>query len=64
MRYVLAILSTIILNSCAVGAATSGASIWAYSAHTLSAETEQRIVDRVKCEIYTEMDNFDNGNDR
>lgn len=55
---VLALIALGALSSCAVGAATSatsGYAIKSQSADSLTAEAEQRIVDRTKREIMAEM---------
>lgn len=55
---ILPVLSLIVLSSCAVGAAgaaTAGYSLKSQSADSLTAEAEQKIVDRTKREIMAEM---------
>ena len=44
-----------ILSGCAAGAATAGYALKAQSADSLTASAEQRIVDRAKMEIMTEL---------
>lgn len=48
------VLSTI-LTSCAAGAATAGYAIKAQSADGLTAEAEQRIINRAKAEMMCDM---------
>ncbi len=45
-----------IVSGCAAGSATAGYSLKAHTADNLSAEAEQRIVDRTKREMYAEME--------
>ena len=51
----LSTISGVVLTSCAAGAATAGYSIKAQSADGLSAEAEQRIINRAKMEILAEI---------
>ena len=46
---------SVLLVGCAAGAATSAYSVKAQSADGLSAEAEQRIIDRAKRELAAEM---------
>lgn len=48
-------LSLVILSGCAAGAATAGYALKAQSADSLTAAAEQRIVERTKREIMSEM---------
>ncbi len=50
----LSILTTVMLSSCAAGSATAAYSVKAHEADGLSAQAEQRIVDRVKRELKCE----------
>lgn len=47
--------SLLFLSGCAAGAATAGYALKAQSADSLSAEGEQRIIDRTKREILAEI---------
>ena len=51
----LVLLTMTILTGCAAGAATAGYALKAQSADSLSAEAEQRIVQRAKRELMAEM---------
>lgn len=51
----LSIMSLAVLTGCAAGAATAGYALKAQTADSLTAPAEQRIVDRTKMEIMTEM---------
>lgn len=51
----LSILTLAILTGCAAGAATAGYALKSQSADSLTASAEQRIVDRTKAEIMSEL---------
>lgn len=51
----LSVLSVAMLTGCAAGAATAGYAIKAQSADSLTASAEQRIVDRAKMEVMSEL---------
>jgi hypothetical protein len=53
----LPMLSLAILTGCAAGAATAGYALKAQSADSLTAEAEQKIVERTKREILSELYN-------
>ena len=58
VRWVIGALSLLILAGCAIGAgaaATSGYALKANTAEELSAAGEQRIVNRAKSEVLTEL---------
>ncbi len=49
------LLSALIFSGCAAGAATAGYALKAQSADSLSADGEQRIIDRAKREVLAEI---------
>lgn len=53
--FALTVFSAISLTSCAVGSATAAYAVKAHEADGLSAQAEQRVVDRVKSEIIYEL---------
>lgn len=57
MRITLPMLALAVLTGCAAGAATAGYSLKSQSADSLTAAAEQKIVDRTKREILSELSN-------
>lgn len=58
MMLLIPVISLTVLSSCAIGAAsaaTAGYSLKSQSADSLTSEAEQRIVDRTKAEIMSEL---------
>lgn len=55
MTLSLSMLTIAILTGCAAGAATAGYALKAQSADSLTASAEQRIVDRAKSEIMSDL---------
>lgn len=53
--FILPVILSTILTSCAAGAATAGYALKAQSADSLTAEAEQRIIKRAKYEVLTEI---------
>lgn len=54
------LIALVSLTGCAAGAATSGYSLKAQTADSLSAEAEQRLVERTKREIMAELSRSSN----
>ncbi len=57
IKITLPVLFVTILTGCAAGAATAGYALKAQSADSLTADAEQRIIDRAKREIIADMGN-------